>query len=260
MWLLAAVMATAIDKLVHGFLHPNLSLIIGQPTYRTLVQLHLKLNSKAASIYSNLGNGQLSLLQPILSADVYSTLLATPFISPASPGKSVTIPCNSSNSQITSFPHMMPPTRPSNSKLIPLIINIGPSGHGHGNRAKLPKCVLVGVQGLFPRFRSHLYLKSCCVPNSGAFLDGNPGHHTQNVYVPTVGNCFQEKGYEHTKTPLKKRACMDPTLRWRFWIPVSDSKFCHKWESCIATKNERKVWQVSPSLDFYSLLVVPSTF
>ncbi len=95
------MVATAIDKLVNNFPHPNLSPIVGQPNYETLAQLHLKLNSNAASIHSNLGNGQLGLLQLTLSADVYNTLSATPFISPTNPGESVTIPRGSSASEIT---------------------------------------------------------------------------------------------------------------------------------------------------------------
>jgi hypothetical protein len=94
------MVATAIDKLVDNFLHTDLSPIIGQPTYETLAQLHLKLNSNTVSIHSNLGNGQLGLLQLTLSADVCNTLSATPFISPTNPGESVTIPCNSSDPKI----------------------------------------------------------------------------------------------------------------------------------------------------------------
>jgi hypothetical protein len=95
------MVATAIAKLVDNFPHSNLAPIVGQPTYKTLAQLHLKFNSNAASIHSNLGNGQLGLLQLTLSADVYNTLSATPFISPTNPGESVTIPRNSSDSKIT---------------------------------------------------------------------------------------------------------------------------------------------------------------
>ena len=95
------MVATAIHKLVNNFPHPNLSPIVGQPNYETLAQLHLKLNSNAASIHSNLGNGQLGLLQLTLSADVYNTLSATPFISPTNPGERVTIPRGSSASEIT---------------------------------------------------------------------------------------------------------------------------------------------------------------
>jgi hypothetical protein len=99
------MVATAIDKLVDNFPHPNLSPIMGQPTYEILAQLYLKLNSNAASIHSNLGNGQLGLLQLTLSADVYNTLSATPFISPTNPGESVTIPRNSTDSDITEPNH-----------------------------------------------------------------------------------------------------------------------------------------------------------
>ena len=94
-------MTTAIDKIVDNFPHPNISPIVGQPTYETLAQLHLQLNSNAASVHSNLGNGQLGLLQLTVSEAVYNTLSATPFIRPTNPGASVTIPQGSTGAVIT---------------------------------------------------------------------------------------------------------------------------------------------------------------
>jgi hypothetical protein len=79
-------MTTAINKLVNNFPYPSIPPIIGQPLFQTLVQLHLQLNSNAASIHSNLGNGQLGLIQLSISDGVYNTLSAMPFLSPANPG------------------------------------------------------------------------------------------------------------------------------------------------------------------------------
>jgi hypothetical protein len=127
------MMTTAIDKLVANFPHPHMPPIIGQPTYRyeTLAQLHIMLNSKnAASVHSNLGNGQLGLLQLTVSAAVYSTLSVTSFIVPINPGNNANIPPGSTGAVITEMnpahdtelspyspPSMMPPTRHSNNKL-----------------------------------------------------------------------------------------------------------------------------------------------
>ncbi len=88
-------MTTPIDKLVANFPHPHIPPIIGQPTYETLAQLHIMLNSNAASVHSNLGNGQLGLLQITVSAAVYNTLSVTPFVIPLNPGTDANIPAGS---------------------------------------------------------------------------------------------------------------------------------------------------------------------
>jgi hypothetical protein len=93
-------MPTAIDKLVTNFPHPNISPIVGQPTYKTLTQLHTQLNLNAASVHSNLGNGQLGLLQLTVTAAVYNTLSAIPFLAPANPGATVILPPHSTGPQI----------------------------------------------------------------------------------------------------------------------------------------------------------------
>ena len=51
-----------IDKIVEEFLHPTITPIIGIPTHETITEVHIKLNSNATSVYSELGNGALSLL------------------------------------------------------------------------------------------------------------------------------------------------------------------------------------------------------
>jgi hypothetical protein len=93
-------MPTAIDKLVANFPHPNISPIVGQPTYKTLAQLHIQLNSNAASVHSKLGNGQLGLLQLTFMVAVYNTLSAIPFIAPANPDATIILPSHSTGPQI----------------------------------------------------------------------------------------------------------------------------------------------------------------
>ena len=48
-------MPTAIDKIVDSFPLPMIPLTVGTPTYNTINEVNLKLNSNAASVQSNLG-------------------------------------------------------------------------------------------------------------------------------------------------------------------------------------------------------------
>ena len=48
-------MPNKIDKIVDIFPFPTISTIIGAPNYETIAKKHLKLNSNAASVQSNLG-------------------------------------------------------------------------------------------------------------------------------------------------------------------------------------------------------------
>ena len=94
-------MPTAINKIVDGFPFPTISSIVGTPTYNTIVEVNLKLNSNSASVKSNLGCGTLGLLQLTVSPAVYDTLTSTPFIVPVNPGYIPIIPSNSTGAQIT---------------------------------------------------------------------------------------------------------------------------------------------------------------
>ena len=94
-------MPTAIDKIVDGFPFPKIPPIVGIPTYNTISEVNLKLNSNAASVQSNLGCGILGLLQLTVSPAVYNTLSVTTFFVPINPGSSPDIPANSTGAQIT---------------------------------------------------------------------------------------------------------------------------------------------------------------
>ena len=94
-------MPTAIDKIVDGFPFPTIPPIVGNPTYNTIAEVNLKLNSNSASVQSNLGCGTLGLLQLTVSPVVYNTLYSTPFIVPVNPGSVPIIPANSTGAQIT---------------------------------------------------------------------------------------------------------------------------------------------------------------
>lgn len=93
-------MTADIDNFIDGFPHPTIIPIIGPPTYASLAELHVQLNANAASIFSNLGNGQLGLLALTVKPAVYTTLSATPFVVPANPGPQPVIAANATQYQI----------------------------------------------------------------------------------------------------------------------------------------------------------------
>ena len=94
-------MPTAIENIVNGFTFPTIPPIVGTPTYNTIAEVNLKLNSKAASVQSNLSCGTLGLLQLTVSPTVYNTLSVPAFFVPVNPGSAPDIPTNSTGSQIT---------------------------------------------------------------------------------------------------------------------------------------------------------------
>ena len=98
-------MPTAIDKMVEGFPFPTIPPIVGTPTYNTIAEVNLKLNSNSASVQSNLGCGTLGLLQLTVSPAVYNTLSSTAFIVPVKPGSVPIISANSTDAQITKLRH-----------------------------------------------------------------------------------------------------------------------------------------------------------
>ena len=94
-------MPTAINKIVDGFPFPTIPPIVGTPTYNTIAEVNLKLNSNAASFQSNLGCGTLSLLQLTVSPAVYNNFSSTALIVTVNPGSIPIIPANSTGAQIT---------------------------------------------------------------------------------------------------------------------------------------------------------------
>jgi hypothetical protein len=93
-------MPSTLDRIIESFPHPTIMPIVGQPTYETLAEVHLKLNTNAASVQSHLGNGLLGLLYLTVSPAVYNTQSAVNFTPPANPGPSPIIPANSTGPQI----------------------------------------------------------------------------------------------------------------------------------------------------------------
>ena len=81
-----------IKKIVDGFPFPRIDPIIGTPDYESIANIHLKLNSNAASVQSNLGFGTLGLLLLTVSPAIYATLSTTTFVPPVNPGPEPSIP------------------------------------------------------------------------------------------------------------------------------------------------------------------------
>ena len=94
-------MPTSIDKIVDIFPFPTIPPIVGTPTYITIAEVNLKLNSNSDSVKSNLGCGTLDLLQLTVSPAVYNTFSSTPFIVPVNPVSVPIIPANFTGAQIT---------------------------------------------------------------------------------------------------------------------------------------------------------------
>ena len=78
-------MPTAINKIVDGFPFPTILPIVGTPTYNTIAEVNLKLNSNSAYVQSNLGCGTLGLLQLTVSPAIYNPFSSIAFIVPSTP-------------------------------------------------------------------------------------------------------------------------------------------------------------------------------
>ena len=72
-----------IDEIVDWFPNPIINPIVGIPTYKSISEIHIKLNSNAASIYSELDNGALGLLALVITPVVHNTLEGVPFVPPS---------------------------------------------------------------------------------------------------------------------------------------------------------------------------------
>ena len=78
--------ANTTADIMGAFPNPSLTPIIGLPTYAAIAELHLLLNQNAASVDSDLGGGQHGHLALTVSAAVYATISAIPFVAPINPG------------------------------------------------------------------------------------------------------------------------------------------------------------------------------
>ena len=85
-------MPSALYKVIEGFPRLTIHPIMGQLTYETLVEVHLKLKKNAASVHLHLGNGQLGLLFLTIAPAIYNTQSNIVLVASANPILSPVIP------------------------------------------------------------------------------------------------------------------------------------------------------------------------
>ena len=74
-------MAMTTEKIVENFLRQIIQPIVGKPVHESASELHLKLNTNAASVHSNRGIGKLGLLFLTLKRVVHAKLSTMLFVS-----------------------------------------------------------------------------------------------------------------------------------------------------------------------------------
>ena len=94
------MMPSSIEKIEDVFPFPTVDPIIGRPDYESIVDIHLKLNSDAASVQSNIGCGTIGLLLLTVSPAVYATLSTIAFVPPVNPGPEPSIPTGATGAVI----------------------------------------------------------------------------------------------------------------------------------------------------------------
>jgi len=92
--------SVGIDSIVDNFSHTSIDPIVGQPNYKSLAEVHLNLNTNAASVRSHLGDGRLGLLYLTVTPAVYNTQSNIPFMPPTNLGPTLMIPNNAISHQI----------------------------------------------------------------------------------------------------------------------------------------------------------------
>ena len=89
------------ERILENFPHPIISRIVGQPNYETLAEVHLKLNTNAASIHENIGNGKLGLMFLTVKPQVHATMSSgVLFMLPNGPGQHPTTSAGASRVSI----------------------------------------------------------------------------------------------------------------------------------------------------------------
>ena len=85
-------MPSSIEKIVDRFPFPTIDPIVRTTNYESITDIHLKLNSNATSVQSNLGCGTLGILFLTVSPAVYATWSTIVFVTPVNPGPEPNIP------------------------------------------------------------------------------------------------------------------------------------------------------------------------
>ena len=94
-------MSSSIKEIVDGLLFPTIDPIVGIPDYESIVDIHLKLNSNAASVQSSFGRGTLGLLFLTFLPAVHATLSIIAFVPPVNPGPKPRIPTGATVAEIS---------------------------------------------------------------------------------------------------------------------------------------------------------------
>ena len=94
-------MPSLIKTIMDGFLFPTIDQIVGTPDYESIEDIHIKLNSNAASVKSIIGCGMLGLLFLTVLPAVYATLSTIAFIPPFNPGPKPSIPTGATGATIS---------------------------------------------------------------------------------------------------------------------------------------------------------------
>ena len=94
-------MPSDIEAITDTFPYPSIPQIAGQPTFSSIKEMHLKLNQNAASVQSNLGDGEQGHIYLTVTDAVYATLSNTPFIEPLNPGITPISPAGATARQIS---------------------------------------------------------------------------------------------------------------------------------------------------------------
>ena len=94
-------MPSSIKKIVDRLTFPTIDQIIRTLDYERIADIHLKLNSNAASVQSYIGCGTLGLLFLTLSTAVYATLSTIVFVPPVNPGPKPSIPTGATGAVIS---------------------------------------------------------------------------------------------------------------------------------------------------------------
>ena len=83
-----AIYTTNYRKII--FEHPNLSKIMGVPTYDTIHLLHNEIKSNTMAVHSNLRGGQHGYLRLVISPTAYALLNNATFVCQVHPGNLIT--------------------------------------------------------------------------------------------------------------------------------------------------------------------------
>ena len=139
------MMPSSIEKIVDGFPFLKIDPIVVTPDYENIAGIHLKLNSNAMSVQSNLGCGTLDLLFLTVSPAVYATLSTIGFVPPVNPGLEPNITTGATGAAIANLRYH----HAEATKIFTKYENTNKS---------LRQLMLLSIDKLYVRFLCHKYI------------------------------------------------------------------------------------------------------